>query len=207
MPPLVLGDGAARLSEKIEDPGQHLAEMPMPLSRTLTMASPPSRDIDISMRPCGDVYFAALLRRLANTCVQAHRIALDDKPLIAQRDVRFVLASLQQGVAGLDRLMDDGGKVEMLFPELDLPARDARDLKQIVDEANEMIHLPSIIRQQKNAPGSLPFRVADVGFLQDRKQHCGWALADWRSSWASVARNSSLRRSLREAPPLPACVR
>ena len=30
----------------------------------------------------------------------------------------------------------------MLLPEFDFARRDARNLKQIVDEANEMIHLP-----------------------------------------------------------------
>ena len=154
------------MSEKIEDPGQHLVRNAYAIIANADdglAAVARHRYLNAALRRR---VFCGVVEKIGEHLRQAHRIALDDKPLIAQRYVRFVLASLQQGVAGLDRLMDDGGKVEMLFPELDLPARDARDLKQIVDEANEMIHLPLHHRQQRTRPFP-SLRVADVGFLQD----------------------------------------
>jgi len=168
-----VGDGAARLSEKIEDRGR---------IRPKCYAIIANADDGLAAVARHRYLNAALRRRVFCGVVEKigeHLRQRTGSPSTTSRsspsDTSFRARSLQQGVAGLDRLMDDGGKVEMLFPELDLPARDARDLKQIVDEANEMIHLPLHHRQQRTARSFPPG--CRRRFSSGRKQHCGWARA------------------------------
>ena len=50
-------------------------------------------------------------------------------------------ALLEQVARDLDRLRDDVGDLEGLLSQRDLPARDLRDVEQIVDEPDEMTDL------------------------------------------------------------------
>ena len=69
---------------------------------------------------------------------------------------------------------------------------DARNIQKVVDEANEMVHLPLDYRQQRTGPflgaETLVVRFAQhVDRVSDRR-------SGFRSSCASIAKNSSLCR-------------
>ena len=85
---------------------------------------------------------------------------------------------------------DDRGSSSALRVELDLAARDARDVEQVVDQP----------RRGAATWRSMTSRVALRGRLDRRaaRSRCSAVAigaSGLRSSWASIARNSSLRRS------------
>ena len=67
---MLMALGRAGLKKRSKMRGSVSALMPIPLSLILATASSPAFFIEISMRPSGGVYLAALLRRLANTWVR-----------------------------------------------------------------------------------------------------------------------------------------
>ena len=101
----------------------------------------------------------------------------------------MVLALIDERSDGLDRLLDDRFDVQQLVPQLDLAVDDARDVEQVVDEPTQMLDLPL---NDLLAPAQVLLR--DLGVLA-RSAALVMAEIGFRSSWASMARNSSLRRS------------
>ena len=57
-------------------------------------------------------------------------------------NVEMVLALLEQGAGGFDRVGDDVGQLHVLFLEVDLSARDAGHVEEVADEADEVADLP-----------------------------------------------------------------
>ena len=101
-----------------------------------------------------------------------------------------MLPLLDERPDGLDGVVEDGGVASMSsFCEVDLAPGDAGDVEQVVDEAGEVLDLPV---DDVPAPFEVllsgPERVATVTALL-------MAASGFLSSWASIARNSSFRRS------------
>ena len=94
-----------------------------------------------------------------------------------------------KGRRRLDGMGDDRVEVDGLLAELDLPARDPRDVEQVFEQPGHVLDLP---------PGDLE-RLGHLGDLGICERMICRVLASGasglRSSWASIARNSSLRRS------------
>ena len=57
------------------------------------------------------------------------------------REIR-VAARLQHGLAGFDRSLDYAGDVNQAALQTDLPARDAREVEEVVDDPHQLAHLP-----------------------------------------------------------------
>ena len=164
--------------------------MPMPVSLTRKTTSPPSGLASIVMCPPSSLYFAALFSRLARTC--SSRVG---SPAIGigpggDGDGQSVPAAFDERAHRLDRPRDDRRGVEAFRAELDLPACDPRDVEQVVDESHEVLEL---------AVGDIVGPASDRHRCAPESGTAGGQLltvaSGFLSSWASTARNSSLRRS------------
>ena len=135
--------GAIHLREQLEQARQQL--------RRNADAVVPHADLDIAcsraarsatMRPPGSVYFAALLSRLPSTCVR--RVRSPSTSSASSRHLHHELVPLlgDERLNGLDRARDDRADRQPLAAEIDVAARDARDIQQIVHEPRQVLHLP-----------------------------------------------------------------
>ena len=82
-----------------------------------------------------------------------------------------------------------GREVQWLPPEMNLALRDAGDVQQVLDEP---VQGPDLVGGDPQAPLAVLPR---VGASQDVGGHAGCCSAGSCSSWASMAMNSSFRRS------------
>ena len=131
----------ALLHEQVEDARQHLRrDADAGVAHAQDDRRSPSRaarDGDACRR--GSVYLAALVSRLATTCARRTGVAVDGEAAgAARRRSSWWLPLLEQRARHLDRLGDDLGQLDRLALELDLAARDARDVEQIVDQADQV---------------------------------------------------------------------
>ena len=93
------------------------------------------------MLPPGSVYFAALLSRLANTCVSRTLSPSTVSGSSGMSTDEPVLRGFDDRPAGLDRRRDDVRQIDRFVLHLDQPAGDAGDLEQVVDQTHEMTGL------------------------------------------------------------------
>ena len=163
--------------------------MPMPLSFTLTTASPFSRRVAIEMRPPWFVYLAALLSRLANTCVSRTGSPPTHMASGSSSTDELVPEVVEHGPAGLDRRLDDARQVERLLADLDDAARNARHFEQIVDEAIEVMdlalhHFAGLLRARiVERAGQLH----DLEAVRDRRQRIAQLVPERREEFVLAA--------------------
>ena len=158
--------------------------MPMPESRTLRTASSPSHSAVSQIVPPGSVYLALLVQQVAQPpCESRVRSASSVIARFRNGDRQLVARGIDRGACGFDGVADDLGKLHAGPLEVELVLADARHVKQIVDQPNQMAELASIISRAAAAPAEFaavsrrtcrPFRNGASGF---------------RSSWASRAMN------------------
>ena len=116
--------------------------MPVPVSLTDDHGLPVARCRTASFTwPPGGVYLAALFSRLEKTCVSRTRVAAHDEAGIGQLDGERVPGALDQRAAQLDRVVDHAVEQHRAPVQVDLAARDARDLHQVVDQAHHVVDL------------------------------------------------------------------
>ena len=163
----------------------------MPRSATRTIASGPSCAIVTLIWPPSSWNFAALLSRFATTWVSRTRSPETRTAVSGTLEGEIVPSGLDQRPAGLDPRTHHRDEIERLRLELDLPARDPGDVEQIVDEPGQLIDLSL---DQIPAPGGFGRESAFGACRSTSAFRIG--ASGFRSSCASTARNSSLRRSL-----------
>ena len=116
--------------------------IPMPVSRTRTTASPPSRPASRRISPPGSVYLMALFSRFQRTCSSLVGSA---SRRIASSGIDAVNACPRSWsddpTASIAR-SDDRGESHHLLAELDLPLGDAGDVHEVVDQPGQVGHLP-----------------------------------------------------------------
>jgi hypothetical protein len=132
---------------------------------------------------------AALFRRFAITCtsrVASARTVSDSAG--GRRSVSSWRRASTRRPAGLDRVLQHREQVDPLRPELDLALGDAADVEQVVDQVDHLLELA--LDDVAGALEGLRLvvrRMISSAFLI--------GASGLRSSWARVARNSSLLRS------------
>ncbi len=115
--------------------------MPAPVSRTRMTASPSSTSRDRATSSPVRVNFAALWSRFPTTWVM--RVASASVQAWSGSCTRERDASRLHGVAEVVRRPpDDLAKIDALAPQLDLPARDAGHVEQVVHQSGEVLDLP-----------------------------------------------------------------
>ena len=169
--------------------GRCRASMPMPESRTEHCASSPSRDELTWIDPPSGVNLLALTSRLRITCVRRAASASSQSGCSASERVSSWRAAVISGLAASMAASMASVNVTGSSRRRSLPCGDPRHLEQVVDQARDLREL---------APEHLA-RPAEVGVgdvLACAAGRSRWRIgaSGLRSSCASVARNSSLRR-------------
>ena len=94
------------------------------------------------MCPPFSLYFAALFRRLTTICSSRVGSASTQRFPRSIETSSVCFRSSMSGLTVADGAVEDRGRVEHVPPELDLPAGDAGDVQQVVDEPRQVLHLP-----------------------------------------------------------------
>ncbi len=135
---------------------------------------------------------------------EPHRVAVNPQSLFRHLDREPMAALLEQVARDLDRLGDGVGDLHGLLAQHDLPPRDLRDVEQIVDETNQVTDLSvdDLSCSRWVAKSARRFMRSSAVTMGER---------GLRSSWPSMARNSSLARlaasSSASSPSRSFCVR
>ena len=87
------------------------------------------------------MYLAALVSRFETTWLEPRRVAVHAQAAPRHVDRQRVGALLEQRAGHLDRLRDHLGELDELGLQLDLAARDARDVEQVVDQPRQVVDL------------------------------------------------------------------
>ena len=99
-----------------------------------------------------------------------------------------------EGHARLDRALEDLRELDPLLPQLELPPVDPGDIEEVIDEAHHVPELPLHHAIAWSMESLLP----PASFMIWSALRIG--ASGLRSSWASVARNSSFLASASRSP-------
>ena len=97
---------------------------------------------DSQIRPPLSVYLAALVSRFTTICSIRVGSAQIEKGTPLERGEELVLPLVDERADRLDGLVEDAGRVEKFFLQANLAAGDPGDVEQVVDQADELPHLP-----------------------------------------------------------------
>jgi hypothetical protein len=133
---------------------------------------------------------------------EPRQVAFEGNRLRRQIDRQRVARSIDDRLRDLDRTLDDRRKLQRFTPQMELAARHARDVEQVVEQVRHLRHLPI---DDVAAPDHL--RVALGGAAQHLDR-----IADRRERVAQLVRERRdevvlLRDRLGAAPPRRACAR
>ena len=134
------------------------------------------------------MYFAALFKRFSRTCVS--RVGSASSTIVSGgNSTDNVCPRFLQMAEFLDRIINYRAQLDRLFAELDSSSCDTRHIQQVIDETGHLVNLAV-------DHFSRPLQVASAGPLA-RKIWTAFLTGakGLRSSWARIAKNSSLRRS------------
>ena len=92
--------------------------------------------------PRGSVYLAAFERTLTTICVSRVTSPLIISPVAWDLDVELMLSFLQQRTGRFHGRRHDVRDLDQLPAKIDLPSGNARDVQQVVHEADQMPNLP-----------------------------------------------------------------
>ena len=104
------------------------------------------------MRPLSFWILGGVVEQVGDDLGEPRRVAVDHDRGLGETDVELVAMRVDDRLAGLDRLRDDGIEVDRLEPELDLAAGDARHVEQVVHQPGE---LPRLALDHVMAPDQL----------------------------------------------------
>ena len=135
-------EGLRLLHEQLEDARQHRGvDADAVVATRSTTWSPFGARRESLIRPPGSVYFAALVSRLATTCASRAGSASTIRPR-RHVELEVVAALLEQRAGHLDRLARPrSASSSRSRAQLDLAARDARHVEQVVDQADQVVDL------------------------------------------------------------------
>ena len=81
-------------------------------------------------------------QQVQDDLLDPRRVDVERQLAPLDRDAEGVPPLVDERPGRLDRLVEDRARVHEVLPEPDLPARDARDVEQVVDEPDELPDLP-----------------------------------------------------------------
>ena len=149
---------AVDLREQVEHLREHLGGMPMPVSRTRNTASPAVASDGELDPPPSPVYFAALFRTFERTWESRTWSASIHTGSAGSSTAKLGSSASINGRLVSTAWDNDLSDVDRLFAELDLAAGDPRDVEQVVDQADHLLHLA----------GDHVARPAEVSAVQSR---------------------------------------
>ena len=191
-PALRAVERALDLGEQVEDPGEHLGgDAPRPSRAPGRRTGPPRGDADTPIRPPSSVYLAALVSRLTRICSsRVGSASTRQRAGLERRPVSVCRLRVDERADRLDGAGDDLGERRArrlrswILPRRirETSSRSSIRCEQVADLAGDHVV----------GPGDLLAAGHRAGQLDGRWR---WPQSGLRSSWASMARNSSLRRS------------
>ena len=104
----------------------------------LVLAGSPRRE----PLPPGSVYRAAFERRFVRICARRTGSPCRKTGASGRLDLERVLPAEKERPRRLERALHDGGEGDALGPQADLPVRDPGDVEEVVDQPDQMGHLP-----------------------------------------------------------------
>ena len=165
------------------------AAMPIPLSRTRKTASLPDRVRSRSILPPSVCILGGVVQQVGEHLGDPYQVGVHRQGYRRRGQRQHVLARIDQRPADLDRAGDDRPRVDGLDAELDLSAGDPRDVEQVVDQSHQLLDLPG---DDVAGPPRFSSSISSICSISTALRIGASGL---RSSWASIARNSFLRRS------------
>ena len=155
--------------------------MPMPLSLTLTMASPLSTPGGHPDHAAVVGVFRRVVQQIREHLREPHRVAGDAD----RRRIRSRRGSRDAGCRAPGRLVSIAaltmrGEIERLLLDLDDAARDARHLEQVVDQAVEVVDLPLHHRARRRGAGVFERarQFQDLEAVHDRRERVAQLVAE-----------------------------
>ena len=92
-------------------------------------------------RPAGGGVLRRVVQQVADHLDQAHAVAADADVRAAHIDLQRVAMGLDQGLGLLDSASHDGAELRLVSLDRHQPARDARDVEQVVDQGLQVVDL------------------------------------------------------------------
>ncbi len=132
---------AVRLREQIENARQHVdgnadAAVAHRHDGMVAFAAPGEPDLPAFLRVLGRV-----VQQVGDDLRKPHRIRNQGHGLVRHGHRQLVMRRLDQRAARLDGALEHRAEVDGLLAQLDAAPRHARDLHEIVDEPDEVVHL------------------------------------------------------------------
>ncbi len=136
--------------------------IPIPVSRTRTTASPPSRPTVTVIRPARSVYLAALISRFDSTWVSRTTSPLTRTGSAGRRHGQLVPGRRRSaGWAVSTARPTTAARSTGSLPEFDLAPHDPGHVHQVVHQPDEVRHLP--VHHRPGPPDGCPGRPASSG--------------------------------------------
>ena len=131
-----------------------------------------------------------VVEQVGQDLLEPGRVRLDEQRLGGHRYCQLVPLPFDERTSGFHGAADESRQVDDFLAQLDLAPADARHVEQVVDQPGHVLDLAL-----DHVPGpSCQLPVAPACFMMCSALRIG--ARGLRSSWASIARNSSLRRSV-----------
>ena len=143
------------------------------------------------------MYFAALVSRFSDDLLDPRRVDVERQLAPLDRDGEVVPPLVDERPGRLDRLVEDRPGVDELLAEPDLPAGDAGDVEQVVDEPGELPDLPLDDVARPAAVLLVGGHLQDGHGVVDRRQRVPQLVGEHRQELVLVA------VGLAEGPGLP----
>ena len=167
------------------------------MSRTRSATPSAVRSAASEIVPPGGRVLGGVVEQVREDLREPRPIGVERGP--APRAARPAKRCPRASIAGRavsTRALDDVVEERRLGLERDLAVRDARHVEQVVDEARELLRL---------ALGDLERAIAVAAAGAHEVERLVSGASGFRSSCASIARNSSLRRSAAASSPRARC--
>ncbi len=143
----------------------------MPLSRMPMTSSPFSMRAHSAIWPSGSVYLAAFVSRLPITCDSRSGSASSLMFSAGSLTASWCCLASSSGRAVSTAMPIDGLQIDVVLLELELSARDARNVEQVIEQQRHALHLA---RDDFAAPFALPLvrgvRIEDAHGVADGRE-------------------------------------
>ncbi len=122
--------------------GSWRSSMPMPLSCTVIATSSPSTAAARPDPPAGRGVLRGVDQQVRDDLREPRQVAFEGDRLRRQIDRQRMARRIDDRLRDLDRTLDDGRELQRLAPQMELAARHARDVEQVVEQVRHLRDLP-----------------------------------------------------------------
>ena len=132
---------AIDLCEHLEDPGQHVrrdADAVVAHPHDHRVSLPLGREPDL---PAALGVLGRIIEQVQKDLGQPNEVGIERHRLVRQVDDQLVAVLVDHGPACFDGALEHLGQIDALFSQLDFSAADPRQVEQVVDQVDHLLHL------------------------------------------------------------------